>query len=242
MSTMDDWKAKEKWKCLVKDMALPSHISTKENLRWFIDNGALSNKDHPNFVIENLTSTGPLFLSFRTDVCAYCDYMEPLVKEIFFNLTFEKEDVFYKIVNFNGTDVTFVHINTDYAKGELFRPQETYDIDGDGAVPMFTTITLGYDHGIIKPYYNTVYGILDPDYTDRERMELLTNIILDGIEYLITYSGDMFESVLRSLRKLTDKISISNTCLIIPLDPDVVSKERIALFSRSGIEIVTPPK
>lgn len=139
-------------------------------------------KDHPNFVIENLTSTGPLFLSFRTDVCTYCDHMEPLVKEIFFNLTFEKEDVFYKIVNFNGTDVTFVHINTDYAKGELFRSQETYDIGGDGAVPMFTTITLGYDRGIIKPYYNTVYGILDPDYTDRERIELLTNIILDGIE------------------------------------------------------------
>jgi len=138
-------------------------------------------KDHPNFVIENLTNTGPLFLAYRTDVCAYCDDMEPLLMEIF-NVTFEKEDIFYKTVNFNGSDVTFVHINTDYAKGELFESQETYDIDGDNAVPMFTTITLGYNRGIIEEYYNTVYGILDQHYNDEQRVELLTNIILNSIE------------------------------------------------------------
>ena len=67
-------------------------------------------------------------------------------------------------------------------------------------------------------------------------------IILDGIEYLITYSGDMFESVLRALRKLAGKISISNASLIIPLNPEIISKERMALLSRSGIEIIKPPK
>jgi len=138
-------------------------------------------KDHPDFIIDNLTKKGPIFLSFRTDVCEYCDYMEPLIKEIF-NLEFEKEDVFSITVDFNGTDVTFVHINKDHATGKFKDLQPFYDIDGDNAVPMFTTITLGYDRRIVKPFYNTVYGILDSDYTDEQRIEVLTNIILDGIE------------------------------------------------------------
>ena len=140
-----------------------------------------NDKDHPDFIIDNLTKKGPVFLSFRTDVCAYCDHMEPLIKEIF-NLEFEKEDVFSVTVDFNGTDVTFMHINNDHATGELKDLQPFYDIDGDNAIPMFTTITLGYDHGIFKPFYNTVYGILGSDYTDEQRIEVLTNIIVDGIE------------------------------------------------------------
>jgi thiol-disulfide isomerase/thioredoxin len=140
-----------------------------------------NNKDHPDFIIDNLTKKGPMFLAFRTDVCNYCDDMEPLIKEIF-NLEFEKEDVFSITVDFNGTDVTFMHINNDHATGKFKDLQSFYDIDGDNAVPMFTTITLGYDRGIVKPFYNTVYGILDSDYTDEQRIEVLTNIILDGIE------------------------------------------------------------
>lgn len=138
-------------------------------------------KDHPDFIIDNLTKKGPVFLAFRTDVCAYCDHMESLIKEIF-NLEFEKEDVFSETVDFNGTDVTFMHINNDHATGKFKGLQQFYDIDGDNAVPMFTTITLGYDREIVKPFYNTVYGILDSDYTDEQRIEVLTNIILDGIE------------------------------------------------------------
>lgn len=140
-----------------------------------------NDKDHPDFIIDNLTKKGPVFLAFRTDVCNYCDDMEPLLMEIF-NLTFKKEDVFYETVDFNGSDVTFVHINKDHATGELKDLQPFYDIDGDNAIPMFTTITLGYDRGIVKPFYNTVYGILGSDYTDEQRIEVLTNIILDSIE------------------------------------------------------------
>lgn len=140
-------------------------------------------KPHPDFVIDNLTNTGPIFITYRTMVCDYCDDMEPLLKEIF-GLKFEKEDVFYEIVDFNGANVTFVHINTDFAKGELLESREIYDIDGDNAVPMFTTITLEYNEhdGIVKPYYNTVYGILNLKYDDQQRIEVLTNIIVDGIE------------------------------------------------------------
>ncbi len=137
-------------------------------------------KPHPNFIIDELTK-GPIFLAFRTDVCAYCDDMEPLVMQIF-NVTFEKEDVFSKTVDFNGTGVIFYHINNDHATGELKTLQPFYDIDGDNAVPMFTMMSLEYHRGIVTPYYLTVYGILNPDYTDEQRIEELTNIIFTAIE------------------------------------------------------------
>ena len=143
----------------------------------------INGEPHPDFVIDNLTNNGPMFIAYRTMVCDYCDYMEPLLEEIF-GLEFEKEDVFYETVNFSGKNVTFVHINKKFAKGELLEFQETYDIDEDNAVPMFTTITLKHDKNddIVKPCYNTVYGILDLEYTDQQRIEVLTNIILEGIE------------------------------------------------------------
>ena len=58
---------------------------------------------------------------------------------------------------------------------------ETYtNKDFVKGVPMFTMITLGYYHGVIKPSYTTVYGTLNLD-NDDERKELLENIISDGI-------------------------------------------------------------
>jgi thiol-disulfide isomerase/thioredoxin len=135
---------------------------------------------HPEFIIDDLEK-GPIFISFRTDVCDYCDYMEPLIKQIF-NLSFEKEDVFSKQINFSGTDITFYHINKDHAEAELKTLQPYYDIDGDEAVPMFTIMTLEYHHGIILPYYLTFYGILDPNYNDEQRIEEITNNILNAIE------------------------------------------------------------
>ena len=139
-----------------------------------------NDKPHPSFVLDNLTK-GPVFLAYRTDVCDYCDYMEPLLMDIF-DLEFEKQDVFYETVNFNGSNVTFIHINKDHSSLELRDSHDIYDINGDRAVPMYTTITFGYDRGIIKPYYNTTYGVIDIDYSDEERIEVLTNLILSCID------------------------------------------------------------
>ncbi len=65
-------------------------------------------------------------------------------------------------------------------------------------------------------------------------------IILDGIEYLIFYSGDIFDAVLGFLRRLTDRISETNALVIIPLDPKALSEQRMTLLKRSGIEIYYP--
>ena len=137
-------------------------------------------KPHPEFLIDDLEK-GPVFLTFRTDVCEYCDDMEPLIMQIF-DVTFEKEDVFSEIVDFNGTDITFYHINKDHAENDLKTLSPYYDIDGYEAVPMFTIITLEYDKGIISPYYFTFYGVLELDYTDEQRIEEITNSVLGAIE------------------------------------------------------------
>ena len=133
--------------------------------------GTATGQPHPNFIRDNLTK-GPVFLAFRTKVCEACDDMEPIIQEIF-SVEFEKEETFYETVNFNGTDVAFIHINLDNSSEELEELFPIYDKDNVTGVPMFTIITLGYDSGFIKPYYVTAYSILSK--------ELLTNIILDGI-------------------------------------------------------------
>ncbi len=64
-------------------------------------------------------------------------------------------------------------------------------------------------------------------------------ILLDGLEYLITFQGDQFESYLKVFRRITDLISQSKLILLIPYDPEAIPPERIALFRRSGIEVIT---
>jgi len=137
-------------------------------------------KMHPDFIIEDLKE-GPVFLSFRTDVCEYCDDMEPLIMEIF-NISFEKEDVFSEPLYFNDEKISFYHINKDHANQDLKTLQPFYDIDGDNAVPMFTIITLGYDKGIIKPQFITFYGILEITYTDEQRIDEITNHVVDSLK------------------------------------------------------------
>ncbi len=135
-------------------------------------------EDHPDFILDNL-SKGPVFLAYRTDVCEYCDYMESLLIDML-GVEFEMQDVFSKTITFQGDTMTFMHINNDHASEMLRLSQEVYDVDGNRGVPMFTTVTFGYDRGFVKPYYNTVYGILNSEYTDEQRIEALTNLIVDA--------------------------------------------------------------
>ncbi|UCH90191.1 MAG: DUF835 domain-containing protein, partial [Thermoplasmata archaeon] len=65
-------------------------------------------------------------------------------------------------------------------------------------------------------------------------------IILDGIEYLIFYRGDIFDAVLGFLRKLSDRVSESDTCLLIPLNFKALNTQRITLLTRSGLEVYMP--
>lgn len=136
-------------------------------------------EDHPEFVLENLTK-GPLFIEYRSDVCTACDDMAPIVKDIF-KLSFEKEDTLYELVNYNGSNVNFYHINLDHASKIQKDSFPIYDKDHRAGVPMFVVVTVKYERGFIKPCYTAAYGTLGLD-TDNERRNLLTNIIDDGIK------------------------------------------------------------
>jgi thiol-disulfide isomerase/thioredoxin len=137
-------------------------------------------KPHPDFVLKNLTQ-GPVFIAYRKDVCTYCDEMESLIMDVF-NLSFEKEEVFAKKINFDGDNFTFIHINRDHSSNILSESLSVYDKDNINGVPMFTLITINYDHdGIVKPYYSTFYSKVGLD-TDEEIKDFLKDIISDGID------------------------------------------------------------
>ena len=135
-------------------------------------------EDHSEFVLENLT-TGILFIEYRSDVCTACDIMAPTIKDIF-SLSFEKEDTLYELVNYNGSNVHFYHINLDHATKIQKDSFPIYDKDDRMGVPMFVVITVKYNRGPIDPCYTAVYGTLGLD-TEEERRDLITDMIEDGI-------------------------------------------------------------
>lgn len=116
---------------------------------------------HPQFVLENL-SKGPVFLHYRTDVCAACDDMEPVLRDVF-NVNYGITEEFYKTIIFGDTNVTFIHINLDHTSETKKNSFQIYDKDNINGVPMFTIVTLGYHPAFVKPYYATGYGFLGQD-------------------------------------------------------------------------------
>jgi hypothetical protein len=63
-------------------------------------------------------------------------------------------------------------------------------------------------------------------------------ILLDGLEFLITFSGDMFETYLKALRRIADLVAQSRTVFVVVYDAEVFPPERVALIRRSGFELL----
>ena len=148
------------------------------NLEFTFETG--NNEPHAEFVLKNLT-TGIVFIEYRTDVCAACDDMAPIVKDIF-KVSFEKEDTLYKEVNYNGTTVHFYHINLDHATQEQKDSFPVYDKDVRQGVPMFVVATVNYHRGLIEPYYTTAYGTVGKT-TEEGRKLFLESMIDDGLKF-----------------------------------------------------------
>ena len=108
---------------------------------------------HPNFVLDNL-SKGPVFLHYGADACLGCEIMDPLIKQLF-SIDFEQDEMVYKIVNFEKSDVVYLYNNIDHTSEEMGNSLLVYDKDNIRGLPMFSVVTLGYDHGIVKPYYHS---------------------------------------------------------------------------------------
>ncbi len=139
----------------------------------------VDNVSHPYFVTQNLTK-GPVFLHYSEDVCPGCEIMFPIVKHLF-NIEFEKGDMFSGTVTFEGQNLTYFYVNLDHTIDAYENSFPIYDKDDIGGLPMFTIVTLGYDHGTARPYYTTLYGMLNVQ-TDAERTALLHEILMESFE------------------------------------------------------------
>jgi hypothetical protein len=142
----------------------------------------VDNQQHPMFILENL-SEGPVFLFYSGESCAGCDVMYPVIKDLF-SIDFGKQDMFHTRVVFENATVGYVYVNIHYTIDELRATQPIYDKDHVGGIPMFTIVTLGYDNGIVKPQYTTVYGTLTAYgcNTNAERLIFLQQLIRESIE------------------------------------------------------------
>lgn len=138
-----------------------------------------NDEPHPDFVLDNLTN-GPVFLHYSEKACPGCDIMYPIIKQ-FFNVEFEKNEMFYEMVNYENSSVSYIYTNIDYCSEEMRDSLSIYDKDHVHGLPMFSVVTLGYDRGLIRPYYTSVYGTLGFD-NDKERISLLIELMRESID------------------------------------------------------------
>jgi len=142
------------------------------------------NAPHPNFVLENLTRhEGPVFLEYGGDSCDGCVTMHPVITQLF-HVEFGEKEMFYKTITFENYNVTFIYVNIHHTTDNLKNSKQVYEKDGGAGIPMFSVVTLGYDNGIIRPYYVTLYGTLIAYGcdTNEKRATYLTEILHESIE------------------------------------------------------------
>jgi thiol-disulfide isomerase/thioredoxin len=142
----------------------------------------VDSQSHPDFVLENL-SKGPVFLHYSGDSCAGCDVMYPVIKELF-SVNFGKQDMFHTLVDFENSTVAYIYVNIHHTTDKLRNAQQIYDRFHVKGIPMFTIITLDYDHGVVKPRYATLYGTLTAYdcKTNAERLTFLTDLMEKSIQ------------------------------------------------------------
>jgi hypothetical protein len=112
--------------------------------------------------------------------------MDPVLEDIFEVEYTVQDPIVVKKMDFDGTIVTFIHVNKDLVSDELKKSQEVYMKEAfKTSVPMFTLVTIRYNRGVsIDPYYATAYGVLEKD-TFAERKNVLLDIINNGIDLYI---------------------------------------------------------
>ena len=133
---------------------------------------------HSSFVLDNL-SKGPVFLHYSEDVCAACDIMLPVILDLF-NITYQKEDFFSDTVSYQNVSFTVIYLNFDHAPDWMTDSFYIYDKEHIEGLPMFSIITLGYDRGVVRPYYTSLYGTLAKD-NNAERLSYLQDVIQNSI-------------------------------------------------------------
>ena len=139
-----------------------------------------NDEPHPNFILNNLT-TGIIFLHYSKDACSGCDIMLPTIQKLF-SADYGKQDMFQKQYQFNGSTIHYYYINIDHTSNQLKQTFPIYDKEHIEGLPMFTIITLFYDHGTVRPCYTSLYGTLGPENdTPEKRYDYLTEFLTYSI-------------------------------------------------------------
>ena len=81
-----------------------------------------------------------------------------------------------------------------------------------------------------EPEYQTVSGIQDLSISVGDFLEKNKNsaIILDGLQYLI--ANNNFQLVHKLIQQLRDKISITDSIMLIPINPDTLEERQLPLL------------
>ncbi len=112
-----------------------------------------------------------------------------------------------------------------------------YALTEDNVTVFWLTDISESKKNILPPKLEHILSAIEGFLTENDDQKI---ILLDGIEYLIFYSGDIFDTVLGFLRRLSDRVSQTNALILIPLDPNTLTSQRMSLLTRSGMEIYKP--
>ena len=82
---------------------------------------------------------------------------------------------------YDGAGIPYYYVNIDHTNDIMRNSFSIYDKDHIRGLPMFSIVTLGYDKGIIKPYYTTLYGTLNLD-NDSDRLNYLIELLQQSTE------------------------------------------------------------
>ena len=145
----------------------------------------VGNKDHPDFVLDNLTK-GPVFMAYGSNSCNACNITDAVLMDVF-DVEFGFNELVIKESNFDENIITFFHINVDEHGDEYLYSFNVYDKSNQNAVPMFVVITLGNNSGVVKPCYATAYGTLGS--SKFERKDFILEMIDLGLENFTKFSS-----------------------------------------------------
>ena len=142
-------------------------------------------KEHPDFIVDILKNKGPILIQYGEKACAACEDMINNIIKPYFSLEFDKTISFDIDINIHGLNFTYVYIYID----DPATPQEridsfdVYDIEHIRGFPMFTVITIEYDHsGKIKPYYASLYGKFEKNNNYPKMTQTFTDLIETSME------------------------------------------------------------
>lgn len=138
----------------------------------------------------------------------------------------ERPDLSYRIVNgmaergFRALVITVTNPKHLKRKFDL----DVYEI-GKNIKALWLTDLKEAEGEVVSPKLEHIIaeirGFTERSSTDKGVIQL------DGIEYLITYSGGMFDRVLKFLREVSGRISDTELMLIVPLHPGTLNENQI---------------